>query len=181
MFWGIHFYNDMLLQQGDQGNVQSEILLHKDPGLFTFREGWAFPRRIYFNGDDCVMPPPDQYPRLPNVGSTHKSSHSVIVLSFLLLLVMFWNNDQIRVQSTTCTRLQTTEFIPTEFYFEIVFRFPTHNVSHIEQEEQTWISLRMHYKQNGPWNSLRDLCIRLDPPRWILEIEKNGTYKFSKS
>ncbi|GLT42730.1 hypothetical protein SLA2020_167160 [Shorea laevis] len=89
MFWGIHFYNDMLLQQGDQGNVQSEILLHKDPGLFTFREGWAFPRRIYFNGDDCVMPPPDQYPRLPNVGTIDKSSHSVIVLSFLLLLVMF--------------------------------------------------------------------------------------------
>ncbi|GKV21232.1 hypothetical protein SLEP1_g31229 [Rubroshorea leprosula] len=89
MFWGTRFYNDVLLQEGEMGNVQSEMLLRKDPGLFTFREGWAFPRRISFNGDDCVMPPPDQYPKLPNMGNTAKSSRSAIFFSFLLLLVMF--------------------------------------------------------------------------------------------
>ncbi|MBA0655213.1 hypothetical protein Goklo_007720, partial [Gossypium klotzschianum] len=65
MFWGVEYYNDMLLQEGEVGNVQSEMLLHKDEGIFSFREGWVFPRRILFNGDECVMPPPDDYPRLP--------------------------------------------------------------------------------------------------------------------
>ncbi|MBA0782567.1 hypothetical protein Gotri_000430 [Gossypium trilobum] len=66
IFWGIEYYNDMLLQEGESGNVQTEMLLLKDPDMFTFREGWGFPRRILFNGDECVMPPPDQYPSLPN-------------------------------------------------------------------------------------------------------------------
>ncbi|XP_023533604.1 COBRA-like protein 6 [Cucurbita pepo subsp. pepo] len=66
MFWGIQFYNDLILTSGERGNVQTEMLLQKDSEIFTFREGWAFPRRILFNGDECVMPPPDQYPRLPN-------------------------------------------------------------------------------------------------------------------
>ncbi|KAF7800867.1 COBRA-like protein 6 [Senna tora] len=66
MFWGIKYYNDMLLQSGVSGNVQTEMLLHKDAGNFTFREGWAFPRKVSFNGDECVMPSPDDYPRLPN-------------------------------------------------------------------------------------------------------------------
>ncbi|KAK6136522.1 hypothetical protein DH2020_029758 [Rehmannia glutinosa] len=66
MFYGIQYYNDMLLQSGKNGNVQTEMLLHKDAGVFTFKEGWAFPRKISFNGEDCVMPSPDDYPRLPN-------------------------------------------------------------------------------------------------------------------
>ncbi|MBA0863027.1 hypothetical protein Goshw_015779, partial [Gossypium schwendimanii] len=65
MFWGVEYYNDMLLQEGEVGNVQSEMLLHEDEGIFSFREGWVFPMRILFNGDECVMPPPDDYPRLP--------------------------------------------------------------------------------------------------------------------
>lgn len=86
MFWGIHFYNDLLLTSGDRGNVQTEMLLQKDSEIFTFREGWAFPRRILFNGDECVMPPPDQYPRLPN--KAHKAmAASYIVFFFLLLSV----------------------------------------------------------------------------------------------
>ncbi|EHA8591385.1 hypothetical protein COCNU_scaffold048262G000010 [Cocos nucifera] len=66
MFWGIKNYNDMLLQYGESGNVQTEMLLHKDPGDFTFKGGWALPRKIVFNGRECVMPPPDTYPSLPN-------------------------------------------------------------------------------------------------------------------
>ena len=83
MFWGIQHYNDMLLQSGPSGNVQTEMLLSKDPGIFTFREGWTFPRRISFNGEECVMPPPDEYPRLPNSG------HSVTERSFLIFFSLF--------------------------------------------------------------------------------------------
>ncbi|KAF5444056.1 hypothetical protein F2P56_036560 [Juglans regia] len=88
MFWGIQYYNDMLLQSGPSGNVQTEMLLHKVPGIFTFREGWTFPRRITFNGDECVMPPPDQYPRLPNTAHTHSDTPTLSILSFSLLLLL---------------------------------------------------------------------------------------------
>ncbi|XP_010528423.1 PREDICTED: COBRA-like protein 2 [Tarenaya hassleriana] len=66
MLWGIKFYNDLLSQAGPLGNVQSELLFRKNPSTFTFEKGWAFPRRVYFNGDNCVMPPPDAYPWFPN-------------------------------------------------------------------------------------------------------------------
>ncbi|XP_072971693.1 COBRA-like protein 1 isoform X1 [Typha angustifolia] len=66
MLWGIKYYNDLLMEAGPYGNVQSELLFRKDQSTFTFQKGWAFPRRIYFNGDNCVMPPPDAYPWLPN-------------------------------------------------------------------------------------------------------------------
>ncbi|KAJ7978762.1 COBRA-like protein [Quillaja saponaria] len=69
MLWGVKFYNDFLSTAGPLGNVQSEILFRKDKSTFTFDKGWAFPRRIYFNGDNCVMPPPDSYPWLPNASS----------------------------------------------------------------------------------------------------------------
>ncbi|CAA7022763.1 unnamed protein product [Microthlaspi erraticum] len=90
MFWGVKFYNDVLLQAGDYGNVQTELLLKKDIEKFTFREGWAFPRRILFNGDECVMPSPDDYPRLPSASSSSSSvvvSFVTIVFCFLLLIV----------------------------------------------------------------------------------------------
>ncbi|CBI29736.3 unnamed protein product, partial [Vitis vinifera] len=89
MFWGIQYYNELLLQAGESGNVQTEMLLHKDPGIFTFREGWAFPRKISFNGDQCVMPSPDEYPRLPNTGpSATPPSLCIILLLSLSVIVM---------------------------------------------------------------------------------------------
>lgn len=88
MFWGIPYYNEMLLQSGPSGNVQTEMLLHKDLGTFTFREGWTFPRRISFNGDECVMPPPDEYPRLPNSGHSATVRPLIILLLLLLLVVV---------------------------------------------------------------------------------------------
>jgi len=69
MLWGVKFYNDLLMQAGPYGNVQSELLFQKDKSTFTFEKGWAFPRRVYFNGDNCVMPPPNAYPWLPNTSS----------------------------------------------------------------------------------------------------------------
>jgi hypothetical protein len=66
LFWGVRYYNDLLMEDGPMGNVQSEMLLRKNSQTFTFKEGWAFPRVVYFNGDACVMPAADAYPTLPN-------------------------------------------------------------------------------------------------------------------
>lgn len=54
------------MEAGPDGNVQTELILEKDLETFTFKEGWAFPRKVYFNGDECMMPPPDAYPYLLN-------------------------------------------------------------------------------------------------------------------
>ncbi|CAA7399780.1 unnamed protein product [Spirodela intermedia] len=92
MFWGIPYYNDILLQYGESGNVQTEMLLRKDPAAFTFKAGWTFPRRIMFNGEDCVMPPPDLYPQLPSSYSgggdatTTRAAAACLLLLGLLLL-----------------------------------------------------------------------------------------------
>ncbi|KAI3957784.1 hypothetical protein MKX01_007615 [Papaver californicum] len=83
MLWGIKFYNDQLMQAGHMGNLQSELLFKKDKAIFTFAKGWAFPRRIYFNGDNCVMPPPDAYPWLPNSTSKALIPLIQIVSAFL--------------------------------------------------------------------------------------------------
>ncbi|KAL8478705.1 hypothetical protein ACS0TY_030545 [Phlomoides rotata] len=79
MFYGMKFYNDLLMEAGPTGNVQTEILLKKDKNTFTLKQGWAFPRKIYFNGDECQLPPPDAYPVLPN--SAHNS-----LLSFFTII-----------------------------------------------------------------------------------------------
>lgn len=93
MFYGIKYYNDMLLEAGRSGNVQTEMLMHKDEGLFSFREGWAFPRKINFNGDECVMPRPDDYPRLPNAATQQARAAllPVVVSVVLSLLVLLMN------------------------------------------------------------------------------------------
>lgn len=89
MFYGIQYYNDMLLQAGEGGNVQTELLLNKDPATFTFREGWAFPRRISFNGEECVLPQPDDYPRLPNSALLSAPAISCMLQLLLFLFLTF--------------------------------------------------------------------------------------------
>lgn len=84
MLWGVKYYNDLLMAAGPNGNVQSEILFRKDPEAFTFSKGWAFPRRVYFNGDNCVMPSPDQYPMLPN--SSPRLSQQLVNTIFVACL-----------------------------------------------------------------------------------------------
>ena len=90
MLWGVKFYNDFLSEAGPLGNVQSEILFRKDQATFSFEKGWAFPRRIYFNGDNCVMPPPDTYPFLPNGGFRPEVSVFASVLLPVLLVFFFF-------------------------------------------------------------------------------------------
>lgn len=88
MLYGVKFYNDFLMQAGTLGNAQSELLFRKDASTFSFEKGWAFPRRIYFNGDNCVMPPPDAYPWLPNANprliiSLLQTATTVVATMFL--------------------------------------------------------------------------------------------------
>ncbi|KAI5079474.1 hypothetical protein GOP47_0004953 [Adiantum capillus-veneris] len=85
MLWGIKYYNDLLMQAGEEGNVQSEILFQKDRNTFSFTEGWAFPLKVYFNGDSCVLPSPDAYPRLPNGARPVKVETSMVVLLSLMV------------------------------------------------------------------------------------------------
>ncbi|KAK7843073.1 cobra-like protein 4 [Quercus suber] len=89
MFFGMKFYNDLLMEAGPLGNVQSEVLLRKDKDTFTFKQGWAFPRKVYFNGDECMLPPPDTYPFLPNSAYANPIA-TPTVAAFLLLLLSIW-------------------------------------------------------------------------------------------
>ncbi|KAH7387028.1 hypothetical protein KP509_16G001100 [Ceratopteris richardii] len=94
MFWGIKYFNDLLYQAGPFGNVQSEMLFEKDAATFSFGEGWAFPHKVYFNGDNCVMPPPNAYPSLPNKACPSARHvrpflrHACLLLLFSILLVL---------------------------------------------------------------------------------------------
>ncbi|PWA64876.1 hypothetical protein CTI12_AA340490 [Artemisia annua] len=89
VFYGLEHYNAMLLHAGDGGNVQTELLFHKDPETFTFKEGWAFPKKVMFNGDVCVMPPPYEYPTLPNSGSVFgPSTLCMLILSLFYTLIL---------------------------------------------------------------------------------------------
>ncbi|TMX00528.1 hypothetical protein EJD97_000652 [Solanum chilense] len=66
LFYGRKSYNDVLMQAGPKGNVHSDLTLEKDRKTLALKKGWAFPRRVYFNGNPCVMPSPESYPYLPN-------------------------------------------------------------------------------------------------------------------
>lgn len=55
MLWGVKSSNDLLMQPGPLGNVHFELLLQKSTSKFTSDKGWAFPRRVYFNGDNCML------------------------------------------------------------------------------------------------------------------------------
>lgn len=88
MFYGMKFYNDLLMEAGSNGNVQSEVLLRKDQNTFTLKQGWAFPRKVYFNGDECRLPPPDAYPSLPNSVGLNSVSY-LMVVAIQALMVLF--------------------------------------------------------------------------------------------
>lgn len=90
MFYGMKFYNDLLMEAGPQGNVQSEVLLQKNKDTFTFKQGWAFPRKVYFNGDECMLPPPDTYPFLPNSGNANPITTLTMAASVLLVILSIW-------------------------------------------------------------------------------------------
>ncbi|KAJ9562209.1 hypothetical protein OSB04_007369 [Centaurea solstitialis] len=88
MFYGMKFFNDLLMEAGPKGNVQSEVLLQKDQNTFTFKQGWAFPRKVYFNGDECVLPPPESYPFLPNPAHKTMFGPLTLLVSFFVFLLV---------------------------------------------------------------------------------------------
>lgn len=85
LFWGKDYINTLLLQavEEEPGSVTTDILLRKDMDSFTFKSGWAFPRRIYFNGENCEMPLPQDFPALPSVSPRY---HGCLALVLLLCL-----------------------------------------------------------------------------------------------
>lgn len=89
MFYGTKFFNDLLMEAGPSGNVQSEVLLQKNKKTFTLNQGWAFPRRVYFNGEECMMPSPDTYPYLPNSSPVNVLNFPTFIISSLLLLALW--------------------------------------------------------------------------------------------
>ncbi|KAF4382074.1 hypothetical protein F8388_001219, partial [Cannabis sativa] len=88
MFYGMKYYNDLLMEAGPNGHVETELILKKDKKAFTLEQGWAFPMKVYFNGGECMMPPPDSYPHLPNsaYSNTISTLTSATLLLFLALL-----------------------------------------------------------------------------------------------
>lgn len=90
MFYGMKFYNDLLMEAGPLGNVQSEVLLQKNKDTFTLKQGWGFPRRVSFNGEECLLPPPDTYPYLPNPAYKHYLAVSKMAVYVLLILLCIW-------------------------------------------------------------------------------------------
>lgn len=53
------------MQAGPKGNVHSDLTLQKDGKTLALKKAWAFPQRVYFNGNLCVMPSPKSYPYPP--------------------------------------------------------------------------------------------------------------------
>ena len=93
MFYGMKYYNDLLMEAGAFGNVQSEVLLQKDQDSFMLKKGWGFPRKVYFNGDECMLPSPENYPHLPNSApvSATVMAHSFAAASVIfLMLTVLW-------------------------------------------------------------------------------------------
>jgi len=92
MFYGMKYYNDLLMEAGAFGNVQSEVLLQKDQDSFMLKKGWGFPRKVYFNGDECMLPSPDDYPHLPNSApvSARVMVPSLATSLIFLMLTVLW-------------------------------------------------------------------------------------------
>lgn len=84
IMWGRKDYNKILAPAGGDGNVQSELLFAKVPD-FTFSEGWAFPRRVVFNGEECVMP--DEFPTLPNSASRLPGFSALLVGALIAFFI----------------------------------------------------------------------------------------------
>ncbi|GLJ34582.1 hypothetical protein SUGI_0695590 [Cryptomeria japonica] len=90
LFWGIKYSNDVLLQAGEMGSVQSDILMQKITGKFTFNNGWGFPHRVYFNGDECMLPPPNVYPWLPRTTTTQRLLSGPAFIATILIGALFF-------------------------------------------------------------------------------------------
>ncbi|MBA0604515.1 hypothetical protein Godav_017170 [Gossypium davidsonii] len=98
VFYGVKEGNELLMEAE---NVQSEMIFGKDEKEFTLDQGWVFPRKVYFNGDECLMPPPNSYPFLPkSPNPIHPLLFAAALLLILLAFCSFWCNSKIESQKT---------------------------------------------------------------------------------
>ncbi|KAI3733210.1 hypothetical protein L1987_64430 [Smallanthus sonchifolius] len=89
MFYGVEkLNNEDLLEAGSNGSVYTEMLLKKDENIFTLNHGWAFPRKVYFNGDECIMPLPVSYPSLPN-SVVHVSDIGRLIIIQVVVAIIY--------------------------------------------------------------------------------------------
>ncbi|GMI95228.1 COBRA-LIKE4, IRREGULAR XYLEM 6 [Hibiscus trionum] len=101
VFYGVKDGNEVLMGARNGGNVHSEMILGKDEKEFTLDGGWVFPRKVYFNGDECLMPPPDSYPFLPESPSLIQPSlFAGALLLILLAFCSFWCGSKIKTHKT---------------------------------------------------------------------------------
>jgi hypothetical protein len=87
MFWGVKSYNDLLMQADPTGYAQTELFFSKGQIDVYFQKRLSLPRTIYFNGDSCVMPPPNDSLELPNAGTKLQAHFFALDDGFGLLVV----------------------------------------------------------------------------------------------
>ncbi|KAJ4846386.1 hypothetical protein Tsubulata_043426, partial [Turnera subulata] len=116
MFYGVKFFNDVLMEAGPDGNLQTELLLTKDLDTFTFNQGWGFPRKIYFNGEECMMPSPEDYPYLPN-------SASKIMTALSTLMTAIFTMELTESTKYSYQRKQCSLFPEMKFMFLVALVF----------------------------------------------------------
>jgi hypothetical protein len=76
------------LQLDHMGMCSRKFCSEKNKSTFTLDQGWGFPRRIYFNGDYCIMPPPDVYPWLPSASSKLSFSEAIWIIAIFIVIVI---------------------------------------------------------------------------------------------
>ncbi|XP_063936442.1 COBRA-like protein 2 [Daucus carota subsp. sativus] len=93
LFWGLENYNSDVLTADDTqvGSVTTDIILEKDLKIFTLDNGWALPRKVYINGENCEMALPDTFPGLPSGSSKQEATGAHFMLLFLLVLHLTLN------------------------------------------------------------------------------------------
>uniref|UniRef100_R7W7Q6 COBRA C-terminal domain-containing protein n=1 Tax=Aegilops tauschii TaxID=37682 RepID=R7W7Q6_AEGTA len=136
MFYGLKLYNDLLMEAGPFGNMQSEVLMRKDDNTFTFSQGWAFLCKIYFNGDECKMPPPDSYPYLPNSASL--CSSIITAASTLPVMVFVFVHLQEIIMYIVGQTLEQTERLRLSSF--LAYETEEKDYDAPEQPERRWVS-----------------------------------------
>lgn len=66
MLYGQKLYNDLLMEPGHLGMCNQRCFFRRATRPFTLKNGWPFPRKVDLNGDECMFPPHDSCPFLPN-------------------------------------------------------------------------------------------------------------------
>ncbi|WRX18821.1 hypothetical protein QQP08_011308, partial [Theobroma cacao] len=83
VFYGVKYSNELLLEAGPRGHVQSKMIIRKDKNAFTLEQGWVFPHKMNAR---CLYP--DAYPLLPNSPSPITPSLFAAALPLILLVFL---------------------------------------------------------------------------------------------